>query len=98
MEHVSYPHELLEEIIPSMNKNSILYIEVPYEDLILNEKEDLHIKKRHWHEHVNFYSKKSLEYLVENAGLDIFDMNELKVGEIGSSKAGSLFQLACKLK
>ncbi len=98
LEHVSYPHELLEEIIPSMNKNSILYIEVPYEDLILNEKEDLHIKKRHWHEHVNFYSKKSLEYLVENVGLDIFDMNELKVGEIGSSKAGSLFQLACKLK
>ena len=96
MEHVSYPHELLEEIIPSMDKNSILYIEVPFEDLVLNERENLHIKKKHWHEHVNFYSKNSLKYLVENVGLSIFDINELEVND--GSRIYYLFQLACKLK
>tara|TARA_B100001093_G_scaffold518020_1_gene601407 strand:+ start:3003 stop:3872 length:870 start_codon:yes stop_codon:yes gene_type:complete len=96
LEHVSYPHELLEEIIPSMDKSSILYIEVPYEDLVINEKNDLHTKKRHWHEHVNFYSKKSLEYLAENAGLKIVDISELEVND--GSKIYYLFQLACKLK
>ena len=96
LEHVSYPHELLEEIIPCMDKSSILYIEVPYEDLVLNEKENLHIKKKHWHEHVNFYSKKSLEYLVKNVGLSIFDINELEVND--GSRIYYLFQLACKLK
>jgi hypothetical protein len=96
LEHVSYPHELLEEIIPCMARESILYIEVPYEDLVLNEKTNLHLKKKHWHEHVNFYSHESLKCLIQTAGLEIVNINELQVDD--GSRIYYLFQVACKLK
>jgi hypothetical protein len=79
-----------------MARESILYIEVPYEDLVLNEKTNLHLKKKHWHEHVNFYSHESLKCLIQNAGLEIVNINELQVDD--GSRIYYLFQVACKLK
>ncbi len=96
LEHVPYPSDLLFDIKKSMNKESILYIEVPLENLVLNNKDDLHLLKKHWHEHINFYSEKSLYSLVLNIGLEVIDLKRLQT----TSGAESLcfFQVACRIK
>lgn len=96
LEHVPYPSELLSEITQSMDKESILYIEVPIESVVLNHKSDLHIIKKHWHEHINFYSEKSIYSLVENVGLEV---NELKRFQVtNGDQTFWVFQVACTLK
>jgi len=96
LEHVPYPSDLLSDIKKVMNKESILYIEVPYENVVMNNKSDLHLLKKHWHEHINFYSKKSLYSLFQNAGLEVKDLKKLQATAGGQSSY--LFQVACKLK
>lgn len=96
LEHVPYPSDLLFEITKAMNKESVLYIEVPLENVVLNNKNDLHLLKKHWHEHINFYSEKSLYSLVQNVGLEVKDLKRLQATAGGRSSY--LFQVACKLK
>ena len=96
LEHVPYPSDLLSDITKSMDKESILYIEVPLENVVMNNKRDLHLLKKHWHEHINFYSEKSLYSLVQNVGLEVNDLKILQATAGGQSS--SLFQVACKLK
>lgn len=96
LEHVPYPSDLLSDITQSMDKESVLYIEVPIESVVLNHKSDLHKIKKHWHEHINFYSEKSLYALVENVGLEVKDLNKLQVTDGGQSFW--VFQVACNLK
>jgi hypothetical protein len=79
-----------------MNNESVLYIEVPLENVILNNSSDLHAVKKHWHEHINFYSEKSLRLLAQNSGLEVIDLKRLQVTAGG--QPGYLFQIACKLK
>jgi len=73
LEHVSYPKNILSEISELMNDNTVLYIEVPYEKLMQNDPEskDKYLLKRHWHEHINFFSESSLDALAKNCGLQI---------------------------
>lgn len=96
LEHVPYPSDLLFDITKAMDKESVLYIEVPLEDVVLNNKSDLHLLKKHWHEHINFYSEKSLYSLVQNVGLEVKDLKRLQATAGGQSSC--LFQVACKLK
>jgi hypothetical protein len=96
LEHVPYPSELLSDITQSMDKDSILYIEVPIENVVLNHKSDLHIIKKHWHEHINFYSEKSLYSLVENVGLEVKELKRLQVTD--GDQTFWVFQVACNLK
>jgi hypothetical protein len=96
LEHVPYPSDLLSDITKSMSKESILYIEVPLENVVMNNNSDLHLLKKHWHEHINFYSEKSLYSLVQNVGLEVNDLKILQATAGGQSS--SLFQVACKLK
>jgi 2-polyprenyl-3-methyl-5-hydroxy-6-metoxy-1,4-benzoquinol methylase len=101
IEHVSYPKVIIEEVKSILDKNSILYIELPLEKLLQNiwegggRKEFLKClkKKKHWHEHINFYSKKSLVKLLGQCGLKIIKMNILTV-EI--YKSAEVIQIACK--
>ncbi len=79
LEHVSYPSDLLYEIKNTMSETSILYIEVPFEDVMKNYPNDCLARKRHWHEHVNFYSKKSLKRLIENCGFKLIEIEELVI-------------------
>ena len=95
LEHVPYPSDILFEITKAMDKETVLYIEVPLEDVVFNNKSDLHLLKKHWHEHINFYSEKSLYHLVKNVGLEI---KELKImHETAGGNSSNLFQIACKL-
>jgi hypothetical protein len=95
LEHVPYPSELLFDIKEAMDADSILYLEVPLEDLVRNEKNNLHLKKRHWHEHINFYSEPSLRSLISNCGLIVLDMKILQA--TAGNKAVHLYMVACKL-
>ena len=95
LEHVPYPSDILFEITKAMDKETVLYIEVPLEDVVFNNKSDLHLLKKHWHEHINFYSEKSLYHLVKNVGLEIKELKIMHQTAGGSSS--NLFQIACKL-
>ncbi|QGM47781.1 class I SAM-dependent methyltransferase [Methylocystis heyeri] len=71
LEHVSYPREALREIAGAMRPETVLYLEVPHENVV-REHEDLAARlqhKRHWHEHINFFSSKALDALFSDVGL-----------------------------
>lgn len=95
LEHVPYPADLMSEIIQCMDKDSILYIEIPLEDIILTQNIDLHLHKKHWHEHINFFTKKSITALVENSGLRVIALKALHVNV--NNRSSYVFQLACQL-
>jgi hypothetical protein len=75
IEHASSPEKLISKIKKLMKKNSYLYIEVPFEKIVYDSHPKMPdpSKKKHWHEHINFFTKKSLLYLFSNAGLKIID-------------------------
>ncbi len=96
LEHVPYPSDLLADITNTMDIDSILYVEVPFENIFLTNDRDLHLLKRHWHEHINFYSEKSLHSLFKNVGLEVVNLKHLRATAGGRSSF--LFQVACRLK
>jgi SAM-dependent methyltransferase len=105
IEHVSYPQLIINEIKKLLNKSSIFYIELPLEKIMKKnwefeggrlKKNKLLIclkNKKHWHEHINFYSKKSLVKLLNFCGLKIIKMNILPI-EI--HRSAEVVQIACK--
>ena len=80
LEHLSAPFSLLVTVLPLVRRGARLYIEVPY------EKTDDRTcprwcpsawqTKRHWHEHVNFFSKAALKALVNRAGLLVHSLDK----------------------
>lgn len=95
LEHVPYPSELLLEIRRAMHQESVLYCEVPFEELMRINQVDPYLYKKHWHEHINFFSEDSLHALAEKTGLLIIELKKIKVSV---DKNPWLFQLALKLK
>jgi hypothetical protein len=98
LEHIPYPRQLLIEIKAIMTKSTLLYIEVPHENLIkefANHTELLN-KKRHWHEHINFFSEDSLKALISILGLSLLSFQIQEI--ISEGKICSQFMLACNLK
>ena len=73
LEHVSYPKDILFEISQLMDDETVLYIEVPFEKLMQNNPhaKNKYLLKKHWHEHINFFSESSLHELTKNCGLKI---------------------------
>jgi SAM-dependent methyltransferase len=83
-EHVPRPFELIKSMLSALSKGTLLYLEVPYEALVREfpGSRDLASRKRHWHEHINFFTPDALVCLLERAGLDFIDhqifMNDTK--------------------
>ena len=96
LEHVPYPAELISEIKQNMSKNTLLYIEVPFEELmrVSEGDKDLQLKKRHWHEHINFYSEESLRRLLTICGLQIVESQQLHAS--GGANTEYCLQIACR--
>jgi SAM-dependent methyltransferase len=88
LEHVPYPHQTLQQIAGSLGEDTLLYLEVPNEVLMRQHpgNREMASLKRHWHEHVNFYTERSLCELVERAGLQVGDLLELEI-DLGWRKA-----------
>ena len=67
LEHVNYPKDTISEMIKYADKNTLFYIEVPYEKEV---EEISEIKKLHWHEHINCFTINSLEHLLINVNIN----------------------------
>jgi hypothetical protein len=92
LEHVPYPINMLRDIRNHMSPTSSLFIEVPYERIQLEGRAGSGIK-RHWHEHINFFSEASLKILIKNAGLDILAFRFIPTLE--ASNQTHVFQAVC---
>jgi hypothetical protein len=97
LEHTPYPVVMLSEISKVMNRNSVLYLEVPYEvhmRTYTTGTERL-LAKRHWHEHVNFFTDRALQSLVQSSGFEVIKFEDKKI----SSTESEFYQffVACKL-
>ena len=95
LEHVPYPLDLLNQIKPCLHPRSLLYLEVPLETLMNSPEADRWRLKRHWHEHINFYSADSLQALVQSAGLKVLALDSIAV-EIAGLPV-TLLRAACQL-
>ncbi len=96
LEHIPYPADILLDIREAMDESSVLYVEVPYEDVMRLHAAEPFRHKRHWHEHINFFSENALRQLMARVGLKILAMNKLEASAGGNSS--SLFQVACALE
>ena len=96
LEHVPYPLEVLMEIKGAIKNETLLYIEVPYEEVMKNQKHDRLCNKKHWHEHINFFSMESLSSIIEACDLCIIEKKLLPVNIL--ARTSTLLQILCKLK
>ena len=95
LEHIPHPSDILLAVRDAMDENSVLYIEVPFEEVMRRDVKDREKLKRHWHEHVNFYSQSSMAALLENCGFDLVGWNILVTDVAGSEV--HILQAACRL-
>jgi hypothetical protein len=97
LEHTPYPKVMLSKISKVMDKNSVLYLEVPHEVLMRTYStgpERLRAK-RHWHEHINFFTGEAVQSLVRSSGLEVIKFEDKKISS-GASEFHQFF-VACKL-
>ena len=93
LEHTPHPSDVLADIRKAMDYDSILYVEVPFEQVMRDDVPDRETTKRHWHEHINFYSRSSMNALLVSAGFQVLDQNVL-VTTVGGS-AVQILQAVC---
>ncbi len=81
LEHVSFPQALIQELLPALGPHTLLYLEVPHEALMREYPGELGLasKKRHWHEHINFFTQRGLHSLLSRAGLILLDSHCLPI-------------------
>lgn len=96
LEHVSYPADVILEMRAAMGTSTVLYIEVPFEEIVRTSSGpgDLHRRKRHWHEHVNFFNETALRRLLAGCGLEILALNTLNASCVAD--ASHVFQIAAR--
>ena len=97
LEHVSFPQIIINELELLMNKDSLLYIDLPYEDILkTGESIDIYKNKKHWHEHINFFSKQSIIEMFRKTQLEIISLETFDL--YAGGKNASLFQILCRKK
>ncbi|WP_025132268.1 class I SAM-dependent methyltransferase [Pseudomonas sp. PH1b] len=96
LEHVPDPLALLEQLAPCLGDDTLLYLEVPREALMRQHSDSHKLAglKRHWHEHINFFTEQSLRALVARAGLQVQDSMVLDI-DLGWRKS-CVFGLTAK--
>ncbi len=73
LEHLPFPKDDITKLLSLLRDPSYFYFEVPHEPLMRNDSIDK-LSKIHWHEHINFFSLKSLSKLLESCGLDVLSI------------------------
>lgn len=98
LEHVPFPLDLLSEIRSVMKKNTMLYLEIPHEDIVrLNpDSRELYKLKKHWHEHINFFTQESINCLLDLCNLCTIGIETIKVSAGG--KDGYVFIIVAKAR
>ena len=90
LEHVPDPAALLAQISPLLGAGSRLYVEVPYEAVMRQAATDTRAwqLKRHWHEHVNFFSEAGLRQLLSRLGLRLLQVQPIAVPDSAAVQLG----------
>ena len=74
LEHVSQPHETIAELVSFMLPSTHLFVEVPHEDIVRADATGgAWRQKRHWHEHINFFTDSAIDSLMQRNGLRILE-------------------------
>jgi hypothetical protein len=102
LEHIPFPEQTIREIRPYMSSQTLLYIETPFEKLQRewDGSSSLATQKKHWHEHINFFTQESLHLLFENCGLTIVAEQTLSLTDNlrpSTANENVIFMFACKL-
>ncbi|HSD15664.1 MAG TPA: class I SAM-dependent methyltransferase [Thermomonas sp.] len=81
LEHAPSPSGLVEDIFEQLSARTLLYMEVPHEQLMREHPGSVELagRKRHWHEHVNFFTEAGLRHLIDRAGLQLVDVHYLPI-------------------
>lgn len=97
LEHVPYPTDTLAQISACMHDDTLLYVELPHEVLMVGNNQVSAEQKRHWHEHINFFSVAALTNLFALGGFTVLDIQSTAFAsdaKLGS--AGHLLQAVVK--
>ena len=97
LEHVPFPITTLREIKFYMDYKTILYIELPFENIV-REAEDismLYKQKKHWHEHINFFNESSILEVINSLEMKLLKLNYL---EIQGETSDQIFQVCLTLR
>jgi hypothetical protein len=96
LEHVPQPLALLEQVAALLDDDSVLYVEVPFEALMrsLEAEPQRWREKRHWHEHINFFSRQGLHRLLARCGLSALRLDVLDI-DVGNGPV-KVFALAAR--
>ena len=96
LEHVPHPYDTVMEMRGALGRGTVLYVEVPFENLMRSvAPENRLTAKRHWHEHVNFFTEAALRCLLSACRLQVIDFRVLEADGGGSARA--FLQIACTL-
>lgn len=73
VEHVPYPEAVIRPAMESLDERGVLYVEVPFEPVVAASPDarDLASRKRHWHEHINFFTEDAMRALLERCGAEV---------------------------
>ena len=98
LEHVAWPTQVVQELVSLMQKDALLYLEVPYEGLMRMQPTSrmLHATKHHWHEHINFFTADALLEMVAQAGLAVVAFQEVDIA-LGW-RDSCIFSMLCRRK
>ncbi len=96
LEHLPWPAQTLAQIASIMDDETLLYIETPYEDLVrLNASiTDLYMRKKYWHEHINFFTPESLKALLNCCGMQVEEMRVIEAD--GGGKHWHVFAIIAR--
>jgi SAM-dependent methyltransferase len=96
LEHVPSPAALLDEIGAAMSPQTLLYLEVPLEVYVAENAgvENLAAGKKHWHEHVNFFTEPALRALIARRGMIVVHLEAIEI-EVGG-RLGLQFCVLCR--
>lgn len=95
LEHVSYPSDLLEDMRRVMDPQTLLYVELPFEEVMRQHGDMAIAHKKHWHEHINFFSPNAIRTLLANVGLSVVALNTDSSITAGL-KSSYMMQIACR--
>lgn len=97
LEHVPAPLDLLLAMKARMAPHTILYVETPHENLVrlVDEPRVRLSGKRHWHEHINFFTEPALDALLARAGLEPIERISIRTLDGGADR--HVFMLTARL-
>ena len=98
LEHIPFPIDTLKLFAKVLKKKGIVYIEVPCEKIVETSLPLMPdpVKKKYWHEHINFFSEKSLIKLLTSSGYEVVNIAISKTYAEGNFD--SFWKIVARLK